>query len=47
VQPGQNNVIALTIDPGKLDGGRYLITLKATDPQSGAVVLAEREFLTR
>jgi hypothetical protein len=47
VQPGQNNVIALTIDPGKLDGGRYLITLRATDPQSGAVVLAEREFLTR
>lgn len=47
VQPHQNNVIALTIDPGKLDGGRYLITLKVTDPNSGAVVLAEREFLTR
>ena len=47
VQPQQNNAIALTIDPGKLDGGRYLITLKATDPKTGAVVLAEREFLTR
>jgi hypothetical protein len=47
VQPNQNNVVALTIEPGKLDGGRYLITLKATDPQSGAVVVAEREFLTR
>ena len=47
VKPGQHNVIALTVDPGKLDGGRYLITLKVTDPVSGAVVLAEREFLTR
>ena len=47
VQPQQNNAIALTIDPGKLDGGRYLITLKVTDPASSAVVLAEREFLTR
>lgn len=47
VQPRKNNVIALTIDPGKLDGGRYLITMKVTDPQSGAVVLAERDFLTR
>ncbi|HEX6559389.1 MAG TPA: hypothetical protein VF021_07995 [Longimicrobiales bacterium] len=47
VRPHHNNVIALTIDPGKLDGGRYLITLKVTDPTSGAVVLAEREFLTR
>jgi hypothetical protein len=47
VQPRQNNAVALTIDPGKLDGGRYLITLKVTDPASGAVVLAEREFLTR
>ena len=47
VKPHQNNAIALTVDPGKLDGGRYLITLKATDPVSGAVVLAEREFLTR
>ncbi len=47
VQPNKNNPIALTIDPGKLDGGRYLITLKATDPSNGAVVLAEREFLTR
>jgi hypothetical protein len=47
VKPQQNNVIALTIEPGKLDGGRYLITLKVTDPSNGAVVLAEREFLTR
>jgi hypothetical protein len=47
VQPKQNNAIALTIDPGKLDRGRYLITLKVTDPGSNAVVLAEREFLTR
>jgi hypothetical protein len=47
VKPNQNNVIALTIDPGKLDGGRYLITMKVTEPVSGAVVLAEREFLTR
>ena len=47
VQPHQTNVIALTIDPGKLDSGRYLITLKVTDPVSNAVVLAEREFLTR
>jgi hypothetical protein len=47
VQPKVNNPIALTIDPGKLDGGRYLITMKVTDPASGAVVLAEREFLTR
>lgn len=47
VQPHKNNVIALTIDPGKLDGGRYLITMKVTDPESGAVVLAERDFLTR
>ncbi|MGQ0814083.1 MAG: tetratricopeptide repeat protein [Gemmatimonadota bacterium] len=45
LQPHQNTAIALTIDPGKLDGGRYLITLKATDPENGAVVLAEREFL--
>jgi hypothetical protein len=47
VQPNVNNPIALTIEPGKLDRGRYLITLKVTDPASGAVVLAEREFLTR
>ena len=47
VQPQKPNVIALTVDPGKLDGGRYLITLKVTDPSDGAVVLAEREFLTR
>lgn len=47
VQPNRNNAIALTIDPGKLDGGRYLITLQVTDPANGAVVLAEREFLTR
>jgi hypothetical protein len=47
VKPQQNNVIALTIDPGKLEGGRYLITLKVTEPTGGAVVLAEREFLTR
>lgn len=47
VQPNQNNVIALTVDPGKLEGGRYLITLKVTDPIGGGVVLAEREFLTR
>jgi hypothetical protein len=47
VQPRMNNAIALTIDAGKLDGGRYLITLKVTEPASGAVVLAEREFLTR
>jgi hypothetical protein len=47
MKPQMNNVIALTIDPGKLDGGRYLITLRVTDPASGAVVLAEREFLTR
>jgi hypothetical protein len=47
VQTRPNNVIALTVDPGKLDGGRYLITLKVTDPSNGAVVLAEREFLTR
>lgn len=47
LQPNQNNVIALTIDPGKLDSGRYLITLTATDPKTKAVVVAEREFLTR
>lgn len=47
VEPRKNNVIALTIDPGKLEGGRYLITMKATDPGNGAVVVAEREFLTR
>jgi hypothetical protein len=47
VQPSQNNVIALTVDPGKLDAGRYLITLKVTDPAGGGVVLAEREFLSR
>jgi hypothetical protein len=47
LQPHQNNVIALTIDPGKLNAGRYLITLKVTDPAGGGVVLAEREFLTR
>jgi hypothetical protein len=47
VQPNKNNAIAMTIDPGKLDGGRYLITLKVTEPTSGAVVMAEREFLTR
>ncbi|HEY0672087.1 MAG TPA: tetratricopeptide repeat protein [Longimicrobiales bacterium] len=47
VQPQRNNAIALTIDPDKLDRGRYLITLTVTDPASGAVVLAEREFLTR
>ena len=47
VKPHQSNVIAMTIDPGKLDAGRYLITLKVTDPTSRAVVLAEREFLTR
>ena len=47
VQPHQNNVIAMTVDPGKLDAGRYLITLKVTDPTSKAVVVAEREFLTR
>lgn len=47
VQPHLNNVIALTVDPGKLDAGRYLITLKVTDPASGGVVLAEREFLSR
>lgn len=47
IVPGQANVIALTIDPGELDGGRYLITLRATDPSTNAVVLAEREFLTR
>jgi len=47
MQPHKNNVIALTVDPGKLDGGRYLVTLKVTDPASGAVVVAEREFLTR
>ena len=45
LQPHENNVIALTIDPGKLEDGRYLITLKVTDPASGAVVIAEREFL--
>lgn len=47
VKPKQNNAIALTIEPGKLEGGRYLITLRVTDPATGAVVLAEREFLTR
>jgi hypothetical protein len=47
MKPKQNNAIALTVDPGKLEGGRYLITLKVTDPQSNAVVMAEREFLTR
>ena len=47
VLPGRNNPIALTIDPGKLDGGRYLITMKVTDPATSAVVMAEREFLTR
>lgn len=47
MQPHHSNAIALTVDPGKLDGGRYLVTLKVTDPASGAVVLAEREFLTR
>jgi hypothetical protein len=47
VQPRPDNVIALTVDPGKLDGGRYLITLKVTDPSNAAVVMAEREFLTR
>lgn len=47
VLPHQNNAIALTIDPGKLDGGRYLITMKVTDPIGGGVVVAEREFLTR
>ena len=47
VQPKLNNPIALTIEPGKLDGGRYLITMKVTDPANGAVVVAEREFLTR
>ena len=47
VKPHQNNAIALTIDPGKLDSGRYLITLKVTDVASNAVVVAEREFLTR
>jgi hypothetical protein len=47
VQPHRNNAIALTIDPGKLDDGRYLITLKVTDPIGGAVVVAERDFLTR
>jgi hypothetical protein len=47
VQPKQNNVIALTVDAGKLDGGRYLITLRVTDPATNSAVLAEREFLTR
>ena len=47
VQPKQSNAIALTIDPGKLDGGRYLITMRVTDPATNAVVMAEREFLTR
>ncbi|HEY0809530.1 MAG TPA: hypothetical protein VGD49_05175 [Longimicrobiales bacterium] len=47
MKPHLNNVIALTVDPGKLDGGRYLITLRVTDPGTNAVVLAEREFLTR
>jgi hypothetical protein len=44
LQPHQPNPIALTIDPGKLDRGRYLITVTVTDPIGNGVVLAEREF---
>jgi hypothetical protein len=47
VDPGKPNAVALTVDPGRLSGGRYLVTLKVTDPVSMAVVVAEREFLTR
>ena len=45
LQPGQPNAIALTIDPGRLDPGRYLISLRATDPVGNTTVVAEREFL--